>query len=724
MGFLRTVHMHVRRVILSMNIRKIKSSKYLLISAAALALLLSLRVFSFATFQSCATATANMTAGNTCLYSPPSGFFTGACLGTTFPPTPPFFIGALPPATIDALYCCCTGANVFLLEHQCTDIIGGLGFSTGCQISKTLVPAPTTINDGGFANPLTVCTSDVCAAAPPPAGNTCDVTSNQYKGLLRSSRRGEATGANNTFSNTISGPGDSAAAWGPSYDSGSSQGSLGIFTYTMAPSLPTATALRFSGSTNASNHAGTVQTSAIVQMHDPTSFPTLVSLPYPNSYDPNFTAQIRLVGITGPDSNAYAVPGSWPMTVISGSYSTASTTFASPVLAPASGWTMLGSGIPALSGPPQPCTGGACDTNQGTVPHPPTVSTNPDYGTNPDQYTPYAVLNTSSNWGFITGRVLDASGSSQPIPGIPVSLADLGNQYPSIEKVTDQNGTYTILLPAAGTISMRFNAFFDATNTFGNTVNSHYFNPHFSPDFATIVSRSVSFASNGTTVAMPDIFLTPTIPATMLTASISGRLTSVESGQDLYGFFVELRDANNYSVAVTSSNNSGTPPGGYQFNNLPPGVYTIVPLLDRQQSSLPPNKTVTLLTGGSVTQNFSLRGVPATVTASAPATYLPGSLVVVASTWVASLGGASTGLPPTIDHTQPLSTASIYTATVGSDNTVSLNVAPGRAYNMICWQLNADGTLTRKPPTGATTLTTPNPGNVAWPTQTYTVNCP
>jgi hypothetical protein len=489
-----------------------------------------------------------------------------------------------------------------------------------------------------------------------------------------------------------------------------------IYRQGVAPALP----LRKSSNTGFFNRTGTPNPNTVIEVYDPTSSTAAVTLPYASNTDPHYTAQIGVTGIAGPDSNVGA-PAQWGMVAAAGTpagatYETAPNYQTSVLKGPLSQptptpWTLLS---PPMS-PPQPCTGGACDTDQATIP-------SAVYGTNPDQYTPYVNLDTTlgTHWAMVTGTVWDTATTpicpGDCLPGIPVSITDPANHFPPFEKVTDVNGKFAILVPAPGNMTFRINS---PTAVGSVPSTAHYYNPH----YATLPPRTanVNPATPGQSFDLAALSglplqlqaVAPPNPASVNLGTITGQVNSLESpGGGLNGVTLELRDIHGYVLLTTTSAATGS----FIFSQIPTGSYLVTPVTELRESANPTKSGVlNLPAGGTVSAGtFQIRGVPAVVIASST---IGGTIVAV------YLNGTTIGtVPPML---QPSLSLPVYTTVIpgGPPGAIytspAIAVPPGKIYNFDCWKPNPPAPSYTQGTAGSV-----NGGVAVNPNTTYTVVCP
>lgn len=533
--------------------------------------------------------------------------------------------------------------------------------------------------------------------------------SSTFSAFVRLARRGEVNASNLPATAPTIGPGSapicSAADpnWGPTYDAANNTSGVGV-NYGVWAGNPTLISLHnsASGSYGAStgepvteNHIG------FMQFSDPTSPIVALTAPFALG-DPHYTSVIQVPGIMTP-AGAPGAPSALTATLVAGSpSSTNNGNYWTPLSinvanAPlGGGWALL----PGAAAPPCACGPSPCDTDQATV-------SSTYYGTNPDSQAPYVVMGGSAGaqWWILKGHVVDSS--NNPLPAIPIGVYSPTNSFSAVEKVTNSTpgpteGYFEILLNGYSNAQVLVNS--QQFLPPASNAASHFYDPFYvshstitvpAPALSTLMNNPGDVVGTNTNVVdMGPIILNSNTSSNSQQGygSISGQVTSEESGNGLSNVRVALRNSAGSIVAVTT-----TTSGNYTFTNVPQGYnYIVTPVSDTTWNPSPGLLRITNLPASGVSgENFVITGVPAMITVQSPS---PGTVVLLTS------NGYPVTTAPII--TSAASSPLVYSGMTDGTNSITLSVPAGHTFGLTCWEPNSNGQYNR---TGGT-VASPDPG--------------
>lgn len=257
--------------------------------------------------------------------------------------------------------------------------------------------------------------------------------------------------------------------------------------------------------------------------------------------------------------------------------------------------------------------------------------------------TPGVAISSNAIYGYISGRVQD-SGTLLPVPaGMTVRAAGLDTS-------TDMNGRFTLALPA----SMLPNDFSVVANP--NNLNSTYVSRS-----SSVINLDIGDISSGLDFFLPQ----------------AGRVrcTVTSDGATALGnILVSAFDTNGIEISQAVSDNLGVA----SFRNLGVGTYTLSPILDFNELSVPSSTTVnTNVLAETNAGVFTITGSMGTIVGSVTfgGTPVQSGTLVVAS--LATLGAAV--IPPTSSSTTFQNT-SLFFATTDDRGNYTMSVVGGNSY--------------------------------------------
>ncbi len=541
---------------------------------------------------------------------------------------------------------------------------------------------------------------------------TC-VTSTAFSSVARAFRRGE--GMPMVSDNASQACMASNNTWGPVYSDNKSNTNNVVWKDFSNLGLHNASTITNPtlaiGAPATLNNANEV----FIQVGDPVSVSTAaLTIHGPAGNDSRHTSVLRVPGIfsaaaaSGVSADA---PTTWPITVVAGQNLTKlSMTLANYPIG--TSFTPL----PDMGAMSCPCTSGTpCDTNHSTLPDP-AIPVNPavdasdvSYGPSPDSHTPYVVVGNSHSWGIVTGKVTDAGGTA--LSGITVGAQPaVPGAFTPIEKITDSDGNYLLLIDGDGDIVLTAND----TKILTGTPDTHYFNPHYQTSAPLSVANTLwnmagplGVQAGSTNLKANKNFALPlrtAVASTSGTSAISGRVITTETGNGIGNLTVNLLDSEGgiQQLATTA------PDGSFVYGTVKNGYsYTVSPVVDSSWILAPGSITIPNLTAAVAGVNFAVKGVP---TNAVILTHQPGSMVLV--TPGADPGGTATDMPPILINKGTTQLVG-YSSTSDGTNKAMLSI-PAASYWLRCWDRQSDGSYVR----GKTSFTTGNPGttlNVACP---------
>ena len=180
---------------------------------------------------------------------------------------------------------------------------------------------------------------------------------------------------------------------------------------------------------------------------------------------------------------------------------------------------------------------------------------------------------------------------------------------------------------------------------------------------------------------------------------------------------MELRNDKGTLIASVKTQSGGS----YSFG--PAGLaaaknYIVHPVVDRGQSANPMHVSIRQLPATGAGADFSIRGVPATITVYAK----PGTFVLLkpGSGYGSGYLGTTPLLPPTIK----VGSSDYYSSVVGTGGSVKIQVPGNFSYYLTCWSSQRTNTSTSYQ-VNNTTPTAVNEGALIMPTDTAAhVYCP
>jgi len=189
----------------------------------------------------------------------------------------------------------------------------------------------------------------------------------------------------------------------------------------------------------------------------------------------------------------------------------------------------------------------------------------------PGQQQQKLKVTLASGTGTVSGRLTDALGKG--LGGATVTVG--GTTAPvSTTTLTDgEVGTYAVSgLPTPGTYTLTFAL------------------PGYAPQTVPVNLTDANPKAQANAVLMPGV------------GSIAGRVVD-DGGQPIIGANVAVTDGKTVLKTVTVGASGGTPAGGYEVDQLPPGTYTVTVTADGHQQE---TALVPVLAAASSCQNFAL----------------------------------------------------------------------------------------------------------------------
>jgi hypothetical protein len=261
----------------------------------------------------------------------------------------------------------------------------------------------------------------------------------------------------------------------------------------------------------------------------------------------------------------------------------------------------------------------------------------------------YAILNSTSDFGFIAGTVKNGSTG---IPGIKVEAGT---------NVTYSTSTGKYLLPVpSGVYSVLANA--------GN-LNANYISQ---------IVEGVT-VNNGLITDGVDLDISPG-------GAVGGRVIS-DSGDYLPNVLVNAYDKNNNEVSSAQTLSNGI----FTIPNLPTSGnnYTIKPSIDDSESNAPSQRSVTVTAG--ITQWTDTGGIFSTFTITSAFGVFSGTVTynnvaINSGVLIIATTATITSAPPDIDNTLRTNGTPYYGAVSHADGSYSLQVRGGTYnYNIYAW---------------------------------------
>lgn len=578
-----------------------------------------------------------------CQYNPPEpSHYCIGCRGAEYPSLSAIYegerCGIFQSSFPDRDVCCASGSsNPCSAQGTGGRIEGAYGWGVGPPLPPTAQPP----YDGCVATFL--------------RGTGCRVYQGLFGALVRASRRGQDP---STFGPNQA-PG-AAANWGPAYDTNYNPANFGSWTNISTLDL-------VNSSTSALHSSGTPMPQAWVQVGDPTSYLAGTTEEFQTT-NFRYTALARTTRIFGPDASD-GFSQWWPVTIVAGTLQPfqALPFTVIPLARTNPSWTRF-----PTSTPPQPCDPSPCDTWHDVV--------QTEYGPSPDSKTPYVGLILGGQWGRITGQVRDLDDTRLSAIPVGVTVSPPNSLFPPIEKITDADGNFTILV-GTGQIRLDFNNPLPAIPSYPHA--AHYYNPHY-VSVSTQITIGAWIPSGGILTIDPSIiYLSTTAPSV---GTIRGVVRAAETSSAINGIIVILRDGTGHVVASTPTAPTSDPGVNYSFERLIPRTYFVDVALGRNQVADPAHARIPLAVGQQSVNNFTVRGVTAGVRVTSDRA---GTFVLLTRA-----GPPDPLNPPSIDQTGE-SIAGAYSATTALDRQVSFSVAPGFAYRLTCWFPDGQGQYIR-----------------------------